>query len=139
MNTIICENCEEENEFGLKYCKKCGHQLYYSEEFGYVEKKDNENEVFGDNEKMGMDINLSVNEAVSIIIAAGFGMDFSKRIIKFSQEEKCVVLVGKKWRLKRYEYATIIVNSVGTNTNIDMFCERRLKEQIIKLFEDYRA
>jgi len=149
MNIIICEECEEENEFGLKYCKNCGYELYYCDSNDPIEDEE-ENE-----EDYSFNVDLSIEEAVEKIKSAYIGATFSidrKKTIKFSDEKKCVILVGQKYfqRVENFVAVTIIINNIGEYTNIevistggslgfwgDLGAESDFEKQIEKIFKDY--
>ena len=149
MNIIICQECEEENEFGLKYCKNCGYELYYQDPNEPIEEEEETEEDYSFN------VDLSIDEAVEKIRSAFIGITFfidRKKTIKFSRDKKCVVLVGQKYfqRVENYVAVTIILNNIGEYTNIevistggsagffgDLGAENRFEQQIEKIFKDY--
>ena len=157
MNIIICENCEEENEYGAKVCKKCGHELYYQEELeeGNENNIDNE-EFYDDNELDSILVNLSVEQAVNLIEKGNLGASFvirEIRNIQFSENKNCVVIIAEKYfyMVKGYVSVTIIIDNAGENTRIQICAsgggegiigfeygrEEKFKNQIIDIFEKY--
>ena len=157
MNIIICENCEEENEYGAKVCKKCGHELYYQEEL----EKESENNI--DNEENYDDydfdsilVNLSVEQAVNLIEKGNLGASFvirEIRNIRFSENKNCVVIIAEKYfyMVKGYVSVTIIIDNAGENTRIQICAsgggegiigfeygrEEKFENEIIDVFEKY--
>ena len=157
MNIIICENCEEENEYGAKVCKKCGHELYYQEELeeGNENNIDNE-EFYDDNELDSILVNLSVEQAVNLIEKGNLGASFvirEIRNIQFSENKNCVVIIAEKYfyMVKGYVSVTIIIDNAGENTRIQICAsgggegiigfeygrEEKFKNEIKEIFEKY--
>lgn len=157
MNIIICENCEEENEYGAKVCKKCGHELYYQEELeeGNENNIDNE-EFYDDNELDSILVNLSVEQAVNLIEKGNLGASFvirEIRNIRFSENKNCVVIIAEKYfyMVKGYVSVTIIIDNAGENTRIQICAsgggegiigfeygrEEKFENEIIDVFEKY--
>lgn len=159
MNIIICENCQEINEYGAKVCKKCGHQLYYREGIEIVsedEMKVEENSNYN-NESNGILINLSVEEAENLIEKSNLGMSFTirgKRKINFNENKKCTIIIAEKYfyMVKSYISATIIIDNVENNTRVQICVsgagetligfeygrEEKFYKQIEEIFKDYR-
>ena len=158
MNIIICENCEEENEYGTKVCKKCGHELYYQEEL----EEDNENNIgveeenFDDYEPDNILVNLSVEQAVNLIEKSNLGASFvirEIRNIQFPENKKCVVIIAEKYfyMVNGYVSVTIIIDNAGENTRVQICTsgagegiigfeygrEEKFYNQIENLFEKY--
>lgn len=53
MSTIICSVCGEENDYGTKYCKECGAELYYiNEEIYFSDIDPDSNEEISDEKAM---------------------------------------------------------------------------------------
>ena len=157
MNIIICENCEEENEYGAKVCKKCGHELYYQEELeeGNENNIDNE-EFYDDNELDSILVNLSVEQAVNLIEKGNLGASFvirEIRNIRFSENKNCVVIIAEKYfyMVKGYVSVTIIIDNAEENTRIQICAsgggegiigfeygrEEKFENEIIDVFEKY--
>lgn len=157
MNIIICENCEEENEYGAKVCKKCGHELYYQKELEDV----NENNIEVEKNYDGYEfdnilVNLSVEQAVNLIEKSNVGVSFvirEIRNIQFPENKNCVVIIAEKYfyMVKGYVSVTIIIDNAGKNTRIQICTsgagegligfeygrEEKFKNQIIDVFEKY--
>lgn len=127
MDIIICENCQEENKYGEIYCNKCGHKLYYNEEFQEIENEANvvEESVEYDSAKFnqGMYINLTINEAIEKIENSNIGLTFSihdARKINFPNNKKCIILVGSKYyyRARSYVSAIIVLENSSVKTAV---------------------
>ena len=107
-------------------------------------------------ENDNINVNLTIDEAVKKIEISDIGLTFSikgKRIVEFSNEKKCVVLVGEKYfyRARNYASVTIILNNVGDYTNIgiitagakgdflefDFGAGKKFKKQIKEIFNGY--
>lgn len=158
MDIIICENCEEENEYGAKVCKKCGHELYYQKELEEINENNNEveDENYDDYELDSILINLSVEQAVDLIEKGKLGVSFvirEIRNIRFSENKNCVVIVAEKYfyMVKGYVSVTIIIDNAGENTRIQICAsgggegiigfeygrEDKFENEIIDIFEKY--
>ena len=157
MNIIICENCEEENEYGAKVCKKCGHELYYQEELEEGNENNiNNEEFYDDNELDSILVNLSVEQAVNLIEKGNLGASFvirEIRNIRFSENKNCVVIIAEKYfyMVKGYVSVTIIIDNAGENTRIQICAsgggegiigfeygrEEKFENEIIDVFEKY--
>ena len=158
MEIIICENCEEENEYGTKYCKKCGHELYYQEDMD----EDNENNMEGEQdsydsyESDDIFVNISVDQAGKLVETSNLGASFvirEIRNIQFSENKKCVVIIAEKYfyMVNSYVSVTIIIDNAGENTRIQICTsgagegligfeygrEEKFKKQIEDVFEKY--
>ena len=108
------------------------------------------------NKNDNINVNLTIDEAVKKIEVADIGLSFSiegRSVVEFSNEKKCVVLVGEKYfyRARNYAAITVILNNVGEYTNIDIitagakgdFLEfdwgagNKFKKQIKEIFSGY--
>lgn len=116
MNKIICENCEEENEYGRELCRKCGNRLYYNT-YSDIEGQEDDG--------VSIYINLSIDEVINKIKNTDLGVSFTiedKRTINISNEKKVIILVVQKYfyRANNYCSATIIVDNVAKYTRLQI-------------------
>lgn len=66
MSTIICSVCGEENDYGMKYCKECGAELYYvNEDIYFSNVNPDSNEMTSEEEVMAEEAKRR-NEACKI-------------------------------------------------------------------------